>query len=309
VRATGSITAPLGAVFFLPGERQQELCQGAPFYSLGTLVRDIAPGYDHLTSAIGATEISRYGTAMLCYVAPKEHLGLSNKDNVKTGVITYKIAAHAAELARATPARTSVTMPCPRRGLSSGGGTSSRCPSTRSPPRRSTTRLCRPSRPRRHTSARCAVRSSAPCGSARTSGTSTGQRSPGRAGPVGRRNAGEERRVPCCRRQGLPARTHHGNAPLTRGTAAVQDPGKRGRPGCSSGFARIAGLVRGMDLAPVLPGLVRRHGLSRKADKGPVDEAPARSDRLPIEECTLWNSCLLPCTVINRRLFWAAARF
>ncbi len=81
-------------------ERQQELCKGAPFYTLGPLVTDIAPGYDHITSAIGATEIARYGTAMLCYVTPKEHLGLPDRDDVKTGVITYKIAAHAADVAK-----------------------------------------------------------------------------------------------------------------------------------------------------------------------------------------------------------------
>ncbi|WP_040158325.1 phosphomethylpyrimidine synthase ThiC [Nigerium massiliense] len=84
-------------------ERQQELCDGAPFYTLGPLVTDIAPGYDHITSAIGATEIARYGTAMLCYVTPKEHLGLPNRDDVKTGVITYKIAAHAADVAKEHP--------------------------------------------------------------------------------------------------------------------------------------------------------------------------------------------------------------
>ncbi|WP_409046882.1 phosphomethylpyrimidine synthase ThiC [Microbacterium sp. HA-8] len=84
-------------------ERQQKLCDGAPFYTLGPLVTDVAPGYDHITSAIGATEIARYGTAMLCYVTPKEHLGLPNKDDVKTGVITYKIAAHAADLAKGHP--------------------------------------------------------------------------------------------------------------------------------------------------------------------------------------------------------------
>ncbi|GAT72979.1 thiamine biosynthesis protein ThiC [Microbacterium sp. HM58-2] len=84
-------------------ERQQELCKGAPFYTLGPLVTDIAPGYDHITSAIGATEIARYGTAMLCYVTPKEHLGLPDRDDVKTGVITYKIAAHAADLAKGHP--------------------------------------------------------------------------------------------------------------------------------------------------------------------------------------------------------------
>ena len=84
-------------------ERQQELCDGAPFYTLGPLVTDIAPGYDHITSAIGATEIARYGTAMLCYVTPKEHLGLPDRDDVKTGVITYKIAAHAADIAKGHP--------------------------------------------------------------------------------------------------------------------------------------------------------------------------------------------------------------
>ncbi|GAA3071659.1 MULTISPECIES: phosphomethylpyrimidine synthase ThiC [Actinomycetes] len=85
-------------------ERQQELCHGAPFYTLGPLVTDIAPGYDHITSAIGATEIARYGTAMLCYVTPKEHLGLPNREDVRAGVITYKIAAHAADLAKGHPA-------------------------------------------------------------------------------------------------------------------------------------------------------------------------------------------------------------
>ncbi|GAB4087102.1 phosphomethylpyrimidine synthase ThiC [Myceligenerans cantabricum] len=84
-------------------ERQQELCDGAPFYTLGPLVTDIAPGYDHITSAIGAAEIARYGTAMLCYVTPKEHLGLPNKDDVRTGVVTYKIAAHAADIAKGHP--------------------------------------------------------------------------------------------------------------------------------------------------------------------------------------------------------------
>lgn len=84
-------------------ELEQDWCHGAPFYTLGPLVTDIAPGYDHITSAIGATEIARHGTAMLCYVTPKEHLGLPNRDDVKTGVITYKIAAHAADLAKGHP--------------------------------------------------------------------------------------------------------------------------------------------------------------------------------------------------------------
>ncbi|WP_457255120.1 phosphomethylpyrimidine synthase ThiC [Pedococcus sp. P5_B7] len=82
---------------------QQEWCHGAPFYTLGPLATDIAPGYDHITSAIGASHIAWHGTAMLCYVTPKEHLGLPNRDDVKTGVITYKIAAHAADLAKGHP--------------------------------------------------------------------------------------------------------------------------------------------------------------------------------------------------------------
>ncbi|SDJ54410.1 phosphomethylpyrimidine synthase [Nonomuraea jiangxiensis] len=82
---------------------QRELCDDAPFYTLGPLVTDIAPGYDHITSGIGAAMIGWYGTAMLCYVTPKEHLGLPDKDDVKTGVITYKIAAHAADLAKGHP--------------------------------------------------------------------------------------------------------------------------------------------------------------------------------------------------------------
>ena len=78
-------------------------CREAPFYTLGPLTTDIAPGYDHITSAIGGVEIARYGTAMLCYVTPKEHLGLPNKDDVKQGVITYKIACHAADIAKHHP--------------------------------------------------------------------------------------------------------------------------------------------------------------------------------------------------------------
>ncbi len=83
---------------------QREWCHDAPFYTLGPLVTDIAPGYDHITSAIGAAMIGWHGTAMLCYVTPKEHLGLPNRDDVKEGVITYKIAAHAADLAKGHPA-------------------------------------------------------------------------------------------------------------------------------------------------------------------------------------------------------------
>ncbi|MCF7547528.1 phosphomethylpyrimidine synthase ThiC [Pseudonocardia sp. WMMC193] len=82
---------------------EEEWCDEAPFYTLGPLATDIAPGYDHITSAIGAAQIARRGTAMLCYVTPKEHLGLPDRDDVKTGVITYKIAAHAADLAKGHP--------------------------------------------------------------------------------------------------------------------------------------------------------------------------------------------------------------
>lgn len=84
-------------------DKQMEICKEAPFYTLGPLTTDIAPGYDHITSAIGAAMIGWYGTAMLCYVTPKEHLGLPNKDDVREGVITYKIAAHAADLAKGHP--------------------------------------------------------------------------------------------------------------------------------------------------------------------------------------------------------------
>jgi phosphomethylpyrimidine synthase len=84
-------------------ELEEQLTGEAPFYTLGPLATDIAPGYDHITSAIGAAQIGWYGTAMLCYVTPKEHLGLPNRDDVKTGVITYKIAAHSADLAKGHP--------------------------------------------------------------------------------------------------------------------------------------------------------------------------------------------------------------
>ena len=84
-------------------DRQIEKCHGAPFYTLGPIVTDIAPGYDHITSAIGAAQIGWYGTAMLCYVTPKEHLALPQKEDVRVGVVSYKIAAHAADLAKGHP--------------------------------------------------------------------------------------------------------------------------------------------------------------------------------------------------------------
>jgi len=84
-------------------ERAHQACHGAPFYTLGPLVTDIAPGYDHITSAVGGAMIGWYGTAMLCYVTQKEHLGLPNRDDVREGVIACKIAAHAADLAKGHP--------------------------------------------------------------------------------------------------------------------------------------------------------------------------------------------------------------
>jgi phosphomethylpyrimidine synthase len=84
-------------------EKQLALCSEAPFYTLGPLTMDVAAGYDHIASSIGAALIATYGCAMLCYVTPKEHLGIPNKDDVKQGMIAYKIAAHAADLAKSHP--------------------------------------------------------------------------------------------------------------------------------------------------------------------------------------------------------------
>ena len=178
---------------------EEELCDEAPFYTLGPLATDIAPAYDHITSAIGAAMIAQAGTAMLCYVTPKEHLGLPNRDDVKTGVITYKIAAHAADLAKGHPAcagpgRRAVARP----GSSSAGTTSSRCRWTRTPRGSSTTRRCPPSRRRPRTSARCAARSSARCGSRRRADAS---RSTAHRGGHG----GEVRGVRRPRQPGVPA--------------------------------------------------------------------------------------------------------
>jgi phosphomethylpyrimidine synthase len=84
-------------------DKQLEVCHEAPFYTLGPLITDISPGYDHFSSGIGAAMIGWYGCAMLCYVTPKEHLGLPNKHDVREGIVTYKIAAHAADLAKGHP--------------------------------------------------------------------------------------------------------------------------------------------------------------------------------------------------------------
>ena len=144
-------------------EIQQEVCHGAPFYTLGPLTTDIAPGYDHITSAIGAAMIGWYGTAMLCYVTPKEHLGLPDRDDVKAGMIAYKIAAHAADLAKGHPRPRRGMTRSLRRASSSAGMTSSTCHWILRRLAPFTTRPCQPMRPRQRTSARCADRSFAPC--------------------------------------------------------------------------------------------------------------------------------------------------
>ena len=120
-------------------EKQLAACGEAPFYTLGPLTTDIAPGYDHITSAIGAAMIGWFGTSMLCYVTPKEHLGLPNRDDVKAGVITYKIAAHAADLAKGHPAAQMRDDALSRALSISAGRISSICRSTPIRPSPSTT--------------------------------------------------------------------------------------------------------------------------------------------------------------------------
>ena len=143
-------------------EKQLALCGEAPFYTLGPLVTDIAPAYDHITSAIGAAMIGWFGTAMLCYVTPKEHLGLPNRDDVKAGVIAYKIAAHAADLAKGHPAAQSPRRRAVARALRLPlGGPVQPLARSGHGAQPTTTRRC----PRRRTSsrisARCAGRNSA----------------------------------------------------------------------------------------------------------------------------------------------------
>ncbi len=141
-------------------EKQIEICDGAPFYVLGPLVTDIAPGYDHITSCIGAAMAGWYGAAMLCYVTPKEHLGLPEQEDVKQGMIAYKIAAHAADVARHRPGAARPR----RRPLASPlrvrlERTVPPCPSTPKPPKPTTTKPCRKTPSRPPTSAACAGRS------------------------------------------------------------------------------------------------------------------------------------------------------
>ena len=128
-------------------DQQMEICHEAPFYTLGPLVTDIAPGYDHITRAIGAAMIGWFGTAMLCYVTPKEHLGLPDRDDVKAGVIAYKIAAHAADLAKGHPGRARAR----RRAVEGAlrvplAGSVQPVARSRRRRRTSTTRRCRPTR-------------------------------------------------------------------------------------------------------------------------------------------------------------------
>ena len=142
--------------------KENEMCYEAPFYTLGPLVTDIAPGYDHITSAIGAALIGWHGASMLCYVTPKEHLGLPNRDDVKAGIIAYKIAAHAADIARHRPGARDRDDELSRARYRSTGTASSSCRST--PRRRApcTTRRCPRRASRTPISAPCAVPSSAP---------------------------------------------------------------------------------------------------------------------------------------------------
>jgi phosphomethylpyrimidine synthase len=143
-------------------DRQLKVCHEAPFYTLGPLTTDIAPGYDHITSGIGAAMIGSMGTAMLCYVTPKEHLGLPNREDVKQGVITYKIAAHAADLAKGHQGCAGSRRRAEPRALRVPLGRPVQ-PVARSRRRRAvtTTRRCRRTAPRWRTSARCAARASA----------------------------------------------------------------------------------------------------------------------------------------------------
>ncbi len=149
-------------------KKQIEVCHGAPFYVLGPLVTDIAPGYDHITSAIGAALAGWSGAAMLCYVTPKEHLGLPNREDVKQGVIAYKIAAHAADLARGRPGRRIAMTRSARLDLLSIGMSSSVCHWTPIQLGLTTTKRCRRTRSSRLTSVACAVPSTARCASPKT---------------------------------------------------------------------------------------------------------------------------------------------
>ncbi len=138
-----------------------EHCHEAPFYTLGPLTTDIAPGYDHFTSGIGAAMIGWFGCAMLCYVTPKEHLGLPNKEDVKQGLITYKIAAHAADLAKGHPGAQIRDNAMSKARFEFRWEDQFNRPSIRSPPAPTTTKPCRRNRAKSRTSAPCADQNSA----------------------------------------------------------------------------------------------------------------------------------------------------
>ena len=142
-------------------DKQLEWCHEAPFYTLGPLTTDIAPGYDHITSGIGAAMIGWYGCAMLCYVTPKEHLGLPNKKDVKDGVITYKIAAHAADLAKGHPGAQYRDNALSKARFEFRWEDQFNLSSTPSPPASSTTKPSPRTAPRPPTSAPCAAPTSA----------------------------------------------------------------------------------------------------------------------------------------------------
>jgi phosphomethylpyrimidine synthase len=139
-------------------EKQLEWCHEAPFYTLGPLTTDIAPGYDHITSAIGAAMIGWYGCAMLCYVTPKEHLGLPDKKDVKDGVIAYKIAAHAADLAKGHPGAQYRDNALSKARFEFRWEDQFNSRSTPKPRANSTTKPCRRKAPRPRISAPCAAR-------------------------------------------------------------------------------------------------------------------------------------------------------
>ena len=143
-------------------EKEREMCYEAPFYTLGPLVTDIAPGYDHITSAIGAAMIGWHGASMLCYVTPKEHLGLPNKEDVKQGIIAYKIAAHAADIARHRKGARDRDDQLSRARFNFDWGNSSRFRSTLKPPPPCTTKPSPKKVSRMRLSAPCADQNSAP---------------------------------------------------------------------------------------------------------------------------------------------------
>lgn len=144
-------------------KKQMEECSEAPFYVLGPLVTDIAPGYDHITSAIGAAMAGWYGTAMLCYVTPKEHLGLPDAEDVRNGLIAYKIAAHAADIARHRPGARDRDDELSMLGITLIGRNSLNCPSILSVLVNTTMKLFPQISTKQQNSARCVALNSVRC--------------------------------------------------------------------------------------------------------------------------------------------------